>query len=67
MPLSEKIADVMRKELAVRTPEHRERLALANENFDRLVRAGLVSPETYQVQPASPSLHNRLHARRLRS
>ncbi|CUJ82280.1 Uncharacterised protein [Achromobacter sp. 2789STDY5608615] len=66
MHLSEKTTEVMLKELATRTPEDRERLAQVSENFDRLVRAGVVSLETYKVQPTSPSAYSRLHAKETR-
>lgn len=66
MSLSEKTTQVMLKELATRTPEDRERLVQASENFDRLVRAGVISLETYKVQPTSPSAHNRVHVKGFR-
>ena len=66
MPLSEKTTEVMLKELAARTPEDRERLAQVSENFDRLVRAGAISLETYKVQPTSPSAQTHLHAKGFR-
>lgn len=66
MSLSEKTTQVMLKELATRTSEDRERLAQVSENFDRLVRAGAISLETYKVQPTSPSAHSRVHAKGFR-
>lgn len=55
MSLSERTADVLMKELAARGPEHREKLQQASEKFERLVQAGVVTPERYNVQPVSPS------------
>ncbi|WP_157666585.1 hypothetical protein [Bordetella genomosp. 13] len=55
MALSELATAVMLKELRTRSPEERQRLAEVSENFDRLVRAGAVQPDRYQLQPTSPS------------
>jgi len=55
MSLSDQTVEVVAKEIAARDPEQRERIAQANERFERLVQAGVVRPERYNVQPASPS------------
>lgn len=66
MSLSEKTTQVMLKELGSRTPKDRERLAQVSESFDRLVRSGAVVPETYKVQPTSPSAQLNLQPRSFR-
>lgn len=55
MTLDKRTADVLARELAQRSAERAQRLADANERFDRLVRSGAVRPDRYNLAPINPT------------
>ncbi|MNJ50353.1 hypothetical protein D3C77_456240 [compost metagenome] len=58
MTLDKRTADVLARELAQRSAERAQRIADANERFDRLVRSGAVRPDRYNLAPINPiSMH----------
>lgn len=54
MTLDKRTADVLARELAHRPAERAQRLADANDRFDRLVKAGAVHPDRYNLAPINP-------------
>lgn len=54
MSIDERTAETVRRELQERPLNRAEHLNEMNDRFDRLVKAGAIQPERYNLAPINP-------------
>lgn len=55
MTLDKRTAEILAREEAIRAGERAQRLHAINDRYDRLLKAGAVLPERYNIAPINPT------------